>query len=86
MNVSSFNFSSDPEISRSVDTRLYSRRAIADAQAAYRGYCQVETRPQEGTRLLVTVKPHKLTPGELRETVLEFWNYVLDATCQQRLG
>jgi len=86
MNVSDFNLSSYPEVSRSVDTRVYSRRAITDAQAAFRGHCQVQVHPEGGTRVLVTIKSLNVTPGELRQTVLEFWNYALDATCQQRLG
>ena len=84
--MSSFDYSHLPEVSRPIDPSLYSRGAIAAAQAAYKDYCRVETRPSNNGRLVVALTSHPAYSGELRALVLEFWNYVLDRACQERLN
>jgi hypothetical protein len=84
--VPAFDSSQSPALSRSLDTSIYSRRALAATQAAFRDHCNVAIRPSEHGRLLVTVTPLSSEPADIRATVLEFWNYLLDTACQERLG
>lgn len=81
-----FDLSRLPEVSRTVDTRIYSRRALVDAQAAFRNHCRVEIRYVDHARVGVTVRPVATDNAEWRRVVLEFWNFALDATCQQQLA
>lgn len=82
----SFDFYHYPEVSRVIDLSLYSRYALAETQAAYRKYCQVQTEPKGPGYLLVTLTPLLEDPSEVQKMVLEFWNYFLDKTCQEKLG
>jgi len=81
-----FDFSKLPDVSRIVDTRIYSRRALADAQAAFRDHCHVDIRYVGHARVGVTVHPVATDDAEWRRVVLEFWNFALDAACQQQLA
>lgn len=83
---STLDFARYPEVSRIVDLKLYSRRAIVDAQTAFKVHCQVQVRSLEGGRVAVTLKPLPSSSPELRAMVLEFWNFVLDTTCQSRFA
>ncbi len=74
------------EFSRSIDLSLYSRKALAAAQAAYRQYCRVEARPVDNGRLLVTISPLASETDDVRTLILEFWNYFLDCACQEKLS
>jgi hypothetical protein len=80
-----FDLSKLPDVSRTVDTRIYSRRALADAQAAFRDHCHVDIRYAGHARVAVTIRPVATNDAEWRRVVLEFWNFALDAACQQQL-
>jgi len=82
----SFDFSSPPSISRAVNLKVYSRNALAATQQAFKEYCTVDTSPISNDHMLVAVTPFVTTPDEIRTMVLEFWNYYLDQSCQERLG
>jgi hypothetical protein len=84
--MSSFDFSNSPVVSRVVNLTIYSRKALAVTQTAFREHCRVETATLPGDRLLVSVTPLITTPEEVRTMILEFWNYYLDRSCQEELG
>lgn len=84
--MSSFDFSSLPTISRVVDLTVYSRSALAATQLAFKEFCRVDTSPISNERLLVSVTPVVTTSDEVRTMILEFWNYYLDKSCQEKLG
>jgi hypothetical protein len=83
--MSGFDSSKPPDVSRTVDTRIYPRRALTDAQAAFRDHCRVDMRYVGHARVGVTVRPTAEDPAEQRRIVLEFWNFAIDAACQQHL-
>ena len=84
--MASFDASNSPAISRTVNLTIYSRSALAATQAAFREYCRVSTVPVSSDRLLVSVMPLMTTPEEIRTMLLEFWNFFLDRSCQEKLG
>lgn len=81
----SFDFSQFPEVSRVVDADLYPRKHLTAARTAFREFCRVTFEPEGSQRVKVTLLPRDKGEAEFRQTVLEFWNYVLDAHCQARL-
>ncbi|MEK6764330.1 MAG: hypothetical protein AABY96_16650 [Nitrospirota bacterium] len=46
----------------------------------------MSTVPVSSNRLLVSIVPLMTTPEEVRTMLLEFWNYYLDRSCQEKLG
>jgi len=65
-------------IDRLIDHSIYPRKAINEARAAYKSFCQVRVEPVSGKciRLVIDVFPdHK---SREREVVLSFLNYALD--------
>lgn len=82
----SFDFSNPPAISRTVHLTIYSRSALATTQAAFREHCRVSTTPVSTDRLLISIMPLMTTPEEVRTMLLEFWNFFLDRSCQEKLG
>ncbi len=83
--MASFDSSNPPAISRTVSLTIYSRSALAATQAAFREHCRVSTVPVTSDRLLVSIMPLMMTPEEVRTMLLEFWNYFLDRSCQEKL-
>lgn len=82
-----FDFSRFPEVLRVIDTSIYTRKSLADTQAAFREHCTVSLSPTiEPNQVTVTIKAHTNDPTAIREIVLSFWNYLLDCSCQQRFG
>mgnify|MGYP001568445816 CR=1 len=84
--MASFDFSNPPTISRTVSLTIYSRSALAATQAAFREHCRISTAPVASDRLLVSIIPLMTTPEEIATMLLEFWNYFLDRSCQEKLG
>ena len=84
--MASFDSSNPPAISRTVNLTIYSRSALAAAQAAFREHCRVSIAPVASDRLLVSIMPLMTTTEEVRTMLLEFWNYFLDRSCQEKLG
>jgi len=84
--MASFDSSNLPEFSRTVNLTIYSRSALATTQAAFREHCRVSTAPVASDRLLVSVMPLMTAPEEVGTMLLEFWNYFLDRSCQEKLG
>lgn len=72
-------------MTRSVDRSLYSQESIASAQAAYAGRCQVEETSIGDGRFLVRVIPSQGDSEVMRATILEFWNYALIKSCQEKM-
>jgi hypothetical protein len=83
--MASFDFSNPPTISRAVGLTIYSRSALAATQAAFREHCRISTALVAKDRLLVSVMPLMTAPEEVRTMLLEFWNYFLDRSCQEKL-
>ena len=84
--MASFDSSNLPTVSRTVSLTIYSRSALAATQAAFREHCRVSTAPVASDRLLVSIIPLMTTPDEVTTMLLEFWNYFLDRSCQEKLG
>lgn len=84
--MASFDSSNPPTISRTVSLTIYSRSALAATQAAFREHCRISTVPVASDRLLVSIMPLVATPDEVTTMLLEFWNYFLDRSCQEKLG
>lgn len=84
--MASFDFSNPPAISRTVNLTIYSRSALAATQAAFGEHCQISTAPVSTDRLFVSIMPLMTTPEEVRTMLLEFWNFFLDRSCQEKLG
>jgi hypothetical protein len=70
---------------RVAHTALYPRKALREAETAFRDHCKVDMRPLDTERIEVAVAPNVASGAEAREICLEFWNYALDLACQQRL-
>lgn len=77
-----FDFS-DGGATRILDATIYTRRALARTRAAFKNHCEVTTSPVGSNKLLVSLRA--TNPSETREVVLEFWNYLLDESCIERL-
>ena len=84
--MASFDFSNPLTISRTVSLTIYSRSALAATQTAFREHCRVSTAPVASDRLLVSIMPLVATSDEVTTMLLEFWNYFLDRSCQEKLG
>jgi hypothetical protein len=72
-------------LTRRIDNALYSRKALAAAREAYAQYCSVRATPQSDGLVDVTVDVKAEYAQESRQVTLEFWNYLLDTACQQRI-
>jgi len=84
--MASFDSSNPPAISRTVNLTIYSRSALAATQAAFKEHCRVSTTLVSSDRMLVSIMPLMTTPEEVRTMLLEFWNFFLDRSCQEKLG
>lgn len=84
--MASFDSSNPPSISRTVNLTIYSRSALAATQTAFKEHCRVSTSPVASDRLLVSIMPLRTSSEEVRTMLLEFWNYFLDRSCQEKLG
>lgn len=83
--MKTFDFSDPPLISRSVDLGIYTRKALADTQMAYKSYCRVQTQALPKNRLLISLIPNESESANFYKLLLEFWNYFLDKSCQEKL-
>lgn len=81
----SFDFSQLPEVSRVVDAEIYPRKHLTAARTAFQRFCQITFESVGSQKVKVTLSPNDKSEPEFRQTVLEFWNYALDAHCQARL-
>jgi hypothetical protein len=84
--MESFNFLPDSTVSRVVDLTIYSQNALAATQRAFKQHCRVSTEPLSAGRSLLLITPLLSSPEQTRAMILEFWNYFLDQTCQEKLG
>lgn len=71
--------------SRLIDNSVYSRKALAQAREAFQEYCAIQALPRTDGLVSVTVSVKDKYESEARQVILEFWNYFLDAACQQHL-
>jgi len=83
--MASFDYSEVNSLSRTIPLTLYTKSAIAEAKTAFFEYCRVSTIEVENNRVQVSVMPLITNPNEIRTMFLEFWNYVLDRSCQEKL-
>lgn len=84
--MSGYEQPSPGEYARLVATTVYSRQAIAAAQASFKRHCAVTFRPSGQGFVTVSVRPIGEAATSARDAVLEFWNFVLDTEAQRRLG
>lgn len=84
--MASFDSSNPPAISRTVNLTIYSRSALAATQAAFKEHCRVSTAQASSDHLLVSIMPLMMAHEEVRTMLLEFWNFYLDRSCQEKLG
>jgi len=71
--------------SRCIDNSLYSRKALVNAREAYVDYCSVLATPKTDGLVDVTVTVKPEYARESRQVTLEFWNYLLDLVCKQKI-
>jgi len=83
--MSTFSHLNTGEFVRTASNAIYSRQAIAAAQAAFKAHCLVTVRPQGDGLISVAVKPIGEATESPERAVLEFWNYVLDSEAQRRM-
>jgi hypothetical protein len=68
---------------RHCSATIYSVGALREAQVAYAEHCAVTIDSQDPHRPRVTIQSNStMSDEQWREIVLEFWNYILDATAQ----
>ena len=73
------------EYTRQIDNSIYSRKALSAARDAYRPYCDVKVSQGNNSVISITVNTKTEHREQSREVILEFWNYLLDTSCKQRL-
>lgn len=73
------------QLTRRIDSTLYSRKALASARDAYREYCSVRAAPLQDGLVEIVVQPHRQYDSDARQIILEFWNFFLDTACEQHL-
>lgn len=70
---------------RILDNNLYPKRAVADARTAYRDYCDVRV-TQDNAFLTLTIQVKSKYQKDGHQIILEFWNYLLDISCQMKIS
>lgn len=73
------------EITRIIDHRLYPRKAISEARAAYKDYCSFSVAPLHGDQAQLTIIVSPKYAGNGREVLLSFLNYALDKAAELQL-
>jgi 3-polyprenyl-4-hydroxybenzoate decarboxylase len=73
------------ELVRRINTRIYTREAVESACRVYDAYCTVRLVEVDDGFMLATVVVKGEYEREARQVMLEFWNYLLDLSCQHRL-
>jgi hypothetical protein len=71
---------------RCIDSAVYPRKAFVKARETYAAYCVVTAVPIESGRAEVTIEVKPEYAGDARQVMLEFWNFLLDTTCELRLA
>lgn len=69
-------------ITRLVDNDIYVRKAITEAQNAYRSYCKVKAAPTSSNKVELTFIIAQKYQDNARKIILEFLNYALDRSVQ----
>ncbi len=70
---------------RILDNNIYARKAVAEAQNAFREYCTVKATPAKGGQVKLAFSINTAHQNTAREVVLEFLNYALDRSVQMDL-
>jgi hypothetical protein len=73
------------EFTRTISNAVYSRQAISAAQSAFKQHCAISVWPQGQGTVTVSIRPIGEAANDPEQTVLEYWNYVLDIEAQRRL-
>ena len=76
---------SDQALSCIFDTSFYSLSALENTITAYQKHCTIETAQVNEAKCLLTITPLLSGDDDVRTMVLEFWNYFLDRSCQEKL-
>ena len=70
------------EITKTIDHRLYPRKAIADARQAYREFLNFSVTPLKNDKVDLTITVKEEHQNESRRIILEFFNFALDRSSQ----
>jgi len=70
------------QVTRLIDNEIYARKAIAEAQNAFRSFCKVKASPAATGKIELSFLIAPSHQGNAREVVLEFLNYALDRSVQ----
>ena len=70
---------------RNIDNSIYPKKAVADARMAYRDYCDISIEIADETLPKLTIKVKPKYQKNSRKIILEFWNYLLDLSCQIKM-
>lgn len=70
---------------RDLDNSIYPKKAVADARMAYRSYCDfsIDAVSDPHPKLTIIVKPKY--QDNSHQIIFEFWNYLLDLSCQIKM-
>jgi len=72
----------ESKFNRVLDGEIYSRKAVAEARNAFKGYCLIKATPMEEGRVSLIFKVHESYESKAREVILGFLNYALDRSVQ----
>ncbi len=70
---------------RHINNLIYTSDALNASIYAFYPYCSISTEYLSETMISVSVSVHHEYQRYAKEIALEFWNYFLDLSCQQKL-
>ncbi|NTU72797.1 hypothetical protein HGB07_01320 [Candidatus Roizmanbacteria bacterium] len=70
---------------RRLDNTLYPKKAVAEARMAYRDYCDFLIKKHGNDHVTLTISIKSNYSEHSRQIILEFWNYLLDTSCQVKI-
>lgn len=80
------DISSLASFSRDVSLSIYTENALKETQAAFQDFCTTTSERLTDSLIRVTVRPILSSNEKAKSAILEFWNYYLDKSCDERLN
>ena len=73
-------------ISKNIDFRIYSRQAYEDTCKEFSEFCTFKENKIDNQNIIFKINIKGENKNRGKEIILEFFNYMLDLTCQKRLN
>lgn len=70
------------QFTRILDSDIYARKAVAEAQVTFKKYCTVKATPAGSGQVELAFNIDAAHKDKAQEVVLEFLNYTLDRSIQ----